>query len=409
MQATITNKLLKSLKPANKPYDVRDTNLKGFIVRVNISGKLVYMCEYARAKRIMLGQVGIMSLTVARDKAKDVINDARNGIDPKKKREEVRGKKDPSEITLNDFVIKHYEPWVITNNPSGKETVSSLKSRFCKKLGNKTLAEINTPLLEEWCTERRKSVEPETINRNIASLRSALNKAVEWHLLEANEMSTLKPLKTKLDPIVRYLTKEEEQRLRATLKERNNKLKSSRKIVHQNTSQHNLTKITFADYLYPMTLLSINTGIRRGELFRLTWEDILFDLKSLRAKSRKSKRSEYVSRYIPLNSEALTALKAWHEQQPIKTGLVFVNEETGKAFTTIKKAWSTVRNTAKLENFRWHDFRHHFASQLVMAGVDLNTVRELMGHADIKMTLRYAHLAPEHKAEAVERIINKGT
>jgi integrase len=72
----------------------------------------------------------------------------------------------------------------------------------------------------------------------------------------------------------------------------------------------------------------------------------------------------------------------------------------------VKKSWYPVVKAAKLTGFRFHDLRHTFASKLVMLGIDLNTVRELLGHSDIKMTLRYAHLAPEHKAAAVAKLVS---
>ena len=97
---------------------------------------------------------------------------------------------------------------------------------------------------------------------------------------------------------------------------------------------------------------------------------------------------------------------AWRNQTKEKI-LVFPSPKTGETFNNISTAWKKLISDSGVTNFRFHDLRHHFASQLVMAGVDINTVRELLGHQDIATTLRYAHLAPEHKAAAVA-MLNKG-
>ena len=88
--------------------------------------------------------------------------------------------------------------------------------------------------------------------------------------------------------------------------------------------------------------------------------------------------------------------------------IVFSGENDDEPLTTVNKSWAGLVQAAKVQGFRFHDLRHTFASKLVMAGIDLNTVRELLGHSQIAMTLRYAHLAPEHKAAAVERLVKPG-
>ena len=206
---------------------------------------------------------------------------------------------------------------------------------------------------------------------------------------------------------VRFLSADEEQRLREAAIQREVQIKAERENANQWRRERNyelypdLNQYQFADHMRPMILLSINTGMRQGEVFSLKWENINFERALLTIEGAYAKSGK--TRHIPLNSEALQVLKSWREQTKI-SDLVFPSINN-KPFYTVKTSWKGIRDAAKIKNFRWHDMRHHFASRLVMAGVDLNTVRELLGHSDLTMTLRYAHLAPEHKANAVEKLV----
>ena len=154
-------------------------------------------------------------------------------------------------------------------------------------------------------------------------------------------------------------------------------------------------------------LLAVNTGLRRGELLKLRWRDVELSRQMLTVRGAGAKTGQ--TRHVPLNSEAIQVMKAWRPMALEPEWCVFVGSESSKPLVAIKKGWAAVLKAAKVKSFRFHDLRHTFASKLVMAGVDLNTVRELLGHKSIAMTLRYAHLAPEHKAAAVETLVPSKT
>jgi integrase len=239
-----------------------------------------------------------------------------------------------------------------------------------------------------------------TVNRDVAALKSALSKAVEWKILDEHP---LKPVKLrKVDNArVRYLGERdqgEEARLRDALAKRDRDAIAARARGNEwrKARGYELLPVLpvggYADHLTPMALLALNTGLRRGELTSLTWEDVNLPAKRLTVRAAAAKGGK--RRDVPLNREACDVLTRWQKQIG-DSGIVF-------NVLDVKKAWQAVLADANIAGFNFHDLRHTFASQLVVAGADLNTVRELLGHADMKMTLRYAHLSPEHKAAAVE-------
>src|SRR5207253_5955768 len=106
------------------------------------------------------------------------------------------------------------------------------------------------------------------------------------------------------------------------------------------------------------------------------------------------------TRHVPLNEEAMSALQRWREQSGSRRRLFDVA-------TGFRTAWEKLLKRATITRFRWHDLRHHFASRLVQHGVPLNTVRDLLGHSSVAMSLRYAHLAPDQRREAVAKLNEK--
>lgn len=401
MKAKINNTLIKTLTPTGKEYEVRDIDLKGFAIRVLPSGTMRYICLFNRGDKVNIGTVGVLTTAQAREKAAEILNNLQRGVEPQTKRGVNKTR------ILKDFIEQEYSPWVLSHHKRGDETLGKIK-RYFSKLFSKPLIEITPSILEQWRTKRlNDGISQATLNRNIATLKSVMSKAVEWGYIKENPLKNLKQFKIDRSPKVRYLSFEEETQLRQALLDREQESKQERASANQwrlargYALYPELSDEEFYDYLRPMVLLSINTGLRQGELFNLNWKMVNLVEKSLIISGSITKNSS--SRYIPLNDEAYSILQQICQKCEHKEGLVFPSKNN-QPFNNVKRSWSSILKKAQITQFRWHDLRHHFASKLVMAGIDLNTVRELLGHSDIKMTLRYAHLAPEHKINAVRKI-----
>ena len=400
MKASINKTLIKDL-PAGQDLDVYDSKLTGFVLRVRKSGRHAYRVNYARGKWATIGRVTDLTPAQAREEAQKVLGDAAKGVDIAAARKQARAS------TLRDYLKNIYGPWVTTNRKSGAATLSRLSSCFDSDLGAKQLHAITPWLVEKWRSKRVKAGRaPATINRDITTLKAALNKAVEWHLIEVNPIARVKPARLDRKGVVRYLSGPEEKRLREALAARDSRARAERESANAWRAKRGYpTRPMFerySDHLTPLVLLAMNTGLRRGELFSLRWADVDLRGRTLAVRGADAKSGQ--TRHVPLNNEASDVLS-----QLSRESALVLPGQGGAKLTTVKKSWGALMEAAQIDAFRFHDLRHTFASKLVMAGVDLNTVRELLGHGDLTMTLRYAHLAPEHKADAVARLNETGT
>ena len=151
--------------------------------------------------------------------------------------------------------------------------------------------------------------------------------------------------------------------------------------------------------------MALHTGFRSSDLLSLTWKDVDFQQRSITVRAAYAKNGE--SRSVPMN-EVLTATLGKVRIRAAAMGSVFLDWQ-GIPYKSIRTAFERAVLKAAIPNCTFHSLRHTFASHLVMAGVDLPTVKELMGHKDIKMILRYTHLSSDHKHDAVSKQEQCGT
>ncbi len=152
---------------------------------------------------------------------------------------------------------------------------------------------------------------------------------------------------------------------------------------------------TAAPHFRPVIIVAINTAMRRGELLDLEWGQVDLQTGTITVSHSKSGRV----RHIPFNKTAQEALMGLPGPY---VGHVF--RYRGLPIKDTKTAFLRAVKRAGIPRCRFHDLRHTAATRLVLAGVDLATVKELLGHASISTTMRYAHPSPPHKREAVARL-----
>ena len=330
---------------------------------VYLRGKSYYFNFYYEGKRYN-EKIGQVSKSVAEEK----LNIKRSEV--------IRGEWKPKAVKISFDKFKEEYLKYSKGNKKPRSFIRdecSLKhlSRF---FGSKTLSEISPFMVEKYkLTRKEEGAGPVTINHELGCLRNMFNMAIKWKKAQVNPVREVKFFKEPKGKD-RILSEEEETNLlevvRATTK-----------------SQH----------LEPIIITALHTGMRKGEILNLKWSNV--DFKTGHILVVETKNGEI--RRIPMNKKLTETLQG--AKKLSKSEYVF--SENGKPYGDVKTGWWSALKKAKIEGFRFHDLRHTFGSRLGMAGADIKTIAELMGHRDLQMTMRYSHPTPEHKRKAVEMLV----
>ena len=224
----------------------------------------------------------------------------------------------------------------------------------------------------------KEDLSPATTNRYLAALSKAFTNAVqEWHWLRDNPLRNIGKAEEPRGR-VRYLSDDERGRL--------------------------LEECKKSDYkpLYLMVLFAITTGMRRGELLGLRWQDV--DLERRIAVLQDTKNGD--RRSVPIVPEVAELLREHGKVRKLGNDQIFTSDGASEVWR-FDKAWYAALKTAKVKEFRWHDLRHSCASYLAMSGATTAEIAAVLGHRTLQMVKRYAHLSDQHTGTVVERMTRK--
>jgi site-specific recombinase XerD len=320
-----------------------------------------------------------------------------------------------TDIAIEKFIEKFEDYSRINHTLATSKRYRAVVAHFRKFLKEHTtagfLSDITSELIDQYKALRRDSpINPNglpvkldldanssarhgarahTVNFEVSTLGTIFNLAIKWGYLKENPVRAVKKLKPSDSKPLRFLTAEE-----------------CRRFLDASPPD-----------LYPIYFTYLNTGMRKAELENLEWSDVDLKRKKLRIRRKEFRQPKTGERDIPINKQLhdlLTKLKAENDGlkskaesgQPVRSNFVFPDRQTGgKIKTKLRRRLILIAKQADIENLtKIHTLRHTFASHLVMNGVDLPTVKKLMGHSDIQTTMIYAHLAPDHLAGAVDKL-----
>ncbi|OQY98409.1 MAG: hypothetical protein B6D35_12220 [Candidatus Brocadia sp. UTAMX2] len=270
---------------------------------------------------------------------------------------------------MADRFMKEHAPKVSRNM---QESYTTSAKHLLSFFGDSKLTAITPKVINDYKVSRiNQGKKPATINKELAMLQKAFSLAVkQWEWTKENPCLKI-PKERENNQRDRWLSEDEEKR------------------QLENAPQ----------WLRDIIVFALHTGLRQDELLSLTWDRADLFRKTIIIQETKNGKP----RTIPLNQIALGILMEKTKVRSLKCDFVFPSSAMTKIDrANLIKSFNVVNEKAGIQNFRFHDLRHTFATRLAQRGIDLYKISKLLGHCDIHMTQRYAHHCPESLREGIE-------